>query len=82
MSNVTAAAVSDPEVSRVLLVEQVTKMVRWRESVLFMRDQGVDKLFELGTGRVLSGLVKRIDRDITSVSVNGPHDIDGFFKAL
>ena len=82
VSNVTAAAVSDPEVSRVLLVEQVTKMVRWRESVLFMRDQGVDKLFELGTGRVLSGLVKRIDRDITSVSVNGPHDIDGFFKAL
>ena len=82
VANVTAAAVSDPEVSRVLLVEQVTKMVRWRESVLFMRDQGVDKLVELGTGKVLAGLTKRIDRDIKSVSVSGPHDIDEFFKAL
>jgi [acyl-carrier-protein] S-malonyltransferase len=82
VANVTAAAVSDPEVSRALLVEQVTKMVRWRESVLFMRDQGVDKLVELGTGKVLAGLTKRIDRDIKSVSVSGPHDIDEFFKAL
>ena len=82
VANVTAAAVSDPEMSRTLLVEQVTKMVRWRESVLFMRDQGVDKLFELGTGKVLAGLTKRIDRDIKSVSVSGPHDIDEFFKAL
>jgi [acyl-carrier-protein] S-malonyltransferase len=82
VANVTAAAVSDPDISRALLVEQVTKMVRWRESVLFMRDQGVDKLFELGTGKVLAGLTKRIDRDIKSVSVSGPHDIDEFFKAL
>ena len=82
VANVTAAAVSDPEVSRVLLVEQVTKMVRWRESVLFMREQGVDKLVELGTGKVLAGLTKRIDRDIKSVSVSGPHDIDEFFEAL
>ncbi|MCX8231472.1 MAG: ACP S-malonyltransferase [Alphaproteobacteria bacterium] len=82
VANVTAAAVSDPEMSRALLVEQVTKMVRWRESVLFMRDQGVDKLVELGTGKVLAGLTKRIDRDIKSVSVSGPHDIDEFFKAL
>jgi [acyl-carrier-protein] S-malonyltransferase len=82
VANVTAAVVSDPEMSRTLLVEQVTKMVRWRESVLFMRDQGVDKLVELGTGKVLAGLTKRIDRDIKSVSVSGPHDIDEFFKAL
>lgn len=82
VANVTAVAVSDPEMSRALLVEQVTKMVRWRESVLFMRDQGVDKLVELGTGKVLAGLTKRIDRDIKSVSVSGPHDIDEFFKAL
>jgi [acyl-carrier-protein] S-malonyltransferase len=82
VANVTAAVVSDPEMSRTLLVEQVTKMVRWRESVLFMRDQGVDKLVEVGTGKVLAGLTKRIDRDIKSVSVSGPHDIDEFFKAL
>ena len=82
VANVTAAAASDPEMIRALLVEQVTKMVRWRESVLFMRDQGVDKLVELGTGKVLAGLTKRIDRDIKSVSVSGPHDIDEFFKAL
>jgi [acyl-carrier-protein] S-malonyltransferase len=82
VANVTAAVVSDPEMSRTLLVEQVTKMVRWRESVLFMRDQGVDKLVEVGTGKVLAGLTKRIDRDIKAVSVSGPHDIDEFFKAL
>ena len=82
VANVTADAISDPEMSRALLVEQVTKMVRWRESVLFMRDQGVDKLVELGTGKVLAGLTKRIDRDIKSVSVSSPHDIDEFFKAL
>jgi [acyl-carrier-protein] S-malonyltransferase len=82
VANVTAAPVSDPEMIRALLAEQVTKMVRWRESVLFMRGQGVDRLAELGTGKVLAGLTKRIDRDIKSVSVSGPHDIDEFFKAL
>jgi [acyl-carrier-protein] S-malonyltransferase len=82
VANVTAAAASDPEMIRALLVEQVTKMVRWRESVLFMRDQRVDKLVELGAGKVLAGLTKRIDREIKSVSVSGPHDIDEFFKAL
>jgi len=82
VANVTAAAASDPEIIRALLVEQVTKMVRWRESVLFMRDQRVDKLVELGAGKVLAGLTKRIDREIKSVSVSGPHDIDEFFKAL
>jgi [acyl-carrier-protein] S-malonyltransferase len=82
VANVTAAAASDPEMIRALLVEQVTKMVRWRESVLFMRDQRVDKLVELGAGKVLAGLTKRIDCEIKSVSVSGPHDIDEFFKAL
>ena len=47
-----------------------------------MRDQRVDKLVELGAGKVLAGLTKRIDREIKSVSVSGPHDIDEFFKAL
>jgi len=82
VANVTAAAVSNPDQIQALLVEQVTKMVRWRESVLFMRDQGVDRLIELGAGKVLGGLTKRIDRDISAASIGGPHDIDEFFKSL
>ena len=82
VANVTATATFDPEMIRTLLVEQITKMVRWRESVLFMRDQGVDKMVEVGSGKVLAGLTKRIDRDIKAVSVSVPHDIDDFFKAL
>src|SRR3546814_8107095 len=54
VSNVTAAAVSDPDTIRGLLVEQVTAMVRWRESVLFMKAQGVEQLVELGAGKVRS----------------------------
>ena len=82
VANVKAASVSDAEEIRQLLVEQVTKVVRWRESVLFMRDQGVDKLVEIGAGKVLSGLTKRIDRDITAITVGGPDDLDAFFKAM
>lgn len=82
VANVKAASVSDAEEIRQLLVEQVTKVVRWRESVLFMRDQGVDKLVEIGAGKVLAGLTKRIDRDITATTVGGPDDLDAFFKAM
>jgi [acyl-carrier-protein] S-malonyltransferase len=82
VANVKAASVSDAEEIRQLLVEQVTKVVRWRESVLFMRDQGVDKLVEIGAGKVLAGLTKRIDRDITAITVGGPDDLDAFFKAM
>src|SRR5579872_5584767 len=64
IANVTAAAVEDPETIRRLLVEQVTGLVRWRESVLAMKGEGVDTIIEIGAGRVLSGLVKRIDREL------------------
>ena len=76
ISNVTADAVTDPARISALLVEQVTAMVRWRESLLYMRDQGVDTFMELGVGKVLTGLVRRIDRDLTAVAVAGPDDIE------
>jgi len=82
VANVTASAVNDPAVIRRLLVEQVTGMVRWRESVLYMKAQGVDTLIELGAGKVLTGLTKRIDRDLTGRSVEGPGDIEALLKDL
>ncbi len=80
--NVSAKPVTEPESIRTLLVEQVTGMVRWRESVLYMRDQDVARLVELGTGRVLTGLARRIDRELEAVSVEGPDDIESFLKRL
>ncbi len=80
IANVTAAAVEDPAEIRELLVKQVTTMVRWRESVLAMKAHGVDTLVELGAGRVLSGLVRRIDRDLSAVSVSDPAGVEAFLK--
>jgi len=82
VANVTAASVDDPETIRHLLVRQVTGLVRWRESVLYMKREGVDAVVELGAGRVLSGLVKRIDREIATASVGTPAEIETFLKAL
>ncbi|KAA0684669.1 ACP S-malonyltransferase [Azospirillum brasilense] len=82
VANVTASAVSDPNEIRRLLVEQVTGMVRWRESVLYMKEQGVDTLVELGSGKVLSGLAKRIDKELAGASVQGPADVESFLKTL
>ena len=74
VSNVKAEGVSDPEEIRALLVAQVTGAVRWRESVAWMAAQGVTELVELGAGKVLSGLAKRIDKGLSAVAVNGPED--------
>ncbi len=82
VANVTAAAVSDPNVIRRLLVEQVTGMVRWRECVLFMKEQGVETLVELGSGKVLAGLTKRIDKELSASSVGAPADVESFLKTL
>ena len=82
IANVTAAAAENPDDIRALLVEQVTSMVRWRESVLAMRDTGVDTLIELGAGKVLSGLTKRIDRDMTSLNAESPDDIEAVLKTF
>jgi len=82
VANVTAAAVSDPETIRRLLVEQVTGMVRWRESVLFMKEQRVDTLVELGAGKVLTGLARRIDRELEAVAVGQPADVEAVLRIL
>ena len=82
VANVTAAAGSDPETIRRLLVEQVTGMVRWRESVLFMKEQGVDTLVELGAGKVLTGLARRIDRELEAVAVGQPADVEAVLRIL
>jgi [acyl-carrier-protein] S-malonyltransferase len=82
IANVTASEVIDAAEIRRLLVEQVTGMVRWREGVLFMRDNGVDQLVEIGTGKALSGLARRIDRDMTAQSIGIPEDVETFLKSL
>ncbi len=81
VANVAAEAVSDPERIRALLVEQVTGSVRWRESVLYMKAQGVEQLVEAGAGKVLAGLTKRIDKEVSALSLNTPADIEAFLKA-
>lgn len=82
VSNVSARAVDDPEEIRKLLVQQVTGMVRWRESVLYMCMHGVLELVEIGAGKVLSGLAKRIDRRLSGLSVSTPASIEAFAKTL
>lgn len=82
VANVTAAPVSDPDEIRNLLVEQVTSRVRWRECVLTMRDRGVGELCEIGAGKVLTGLNRRIDRDLTGRAIGSPADIEDFLASL
>lgn len=80
VANVTASEIVVPTEIKQLLVEQVTGMVRWRESVLYMKERGVEHLVELGAGKVLSGLTRRIDRDLKSTAVQNPEDIEAFLK--
>ncbi len=75
VANVTADAVQDPDKIRALLVAQVTGAVRWRESVAFMAAQGVTEIWELGAGKALSGMVRRIARDVATANVATPDDI-------
>ena len=82
VANVTAQPVSDPATIARLLVTQVTATVRWRESVLAMKSLGVSKTVELGAGKVLAGLVKRIDKEIEASSVGAPADVEAALKAL
>lgn len=82
VANVTAEATSDPDAIRKLLVEQVTGMVRWRESVLWMGTQGVSEMVELGAGKVLSGLIRRIDREISCESVGTVEQIEAFIATV
>ena len=82
VANITAQPVTDPGEIRPLLVEQVTGMVRWRECVLTMKGEGVDTVVEVGAGKVLSGLIRRIDGDLGALSVGTPETIEEFLNGL
>ncbi|WP_127104745.1 ACP S-malonyltransferase [Pararhodobacter zhoushanensis] len=75
VANVRAEAVSDPDQLRALLVEQVTGSVRWRESVAWMVAQGVTEFWEIGAGKALSGMIKRIERASATKAIGTPEDI-------
>lgn len=81
IANVTAQEVTDPEAIRGLLVEQVTGVVRWRETIGFMVEQGIGRVIEIGAGRVLTGLARRIERSLDAVSVGTPDDVKAFQEA-
>jgi [acyl-carrier-protein] S-malonyltransferase len=82
VANVTAAEVSEPEMIRRLLVEQITARVRWRESGLAFRPLGVETTVEFGGNKVLTGMIKRIDKDLQTVTLDTPTDIEAFARTL
>jgi [acyl-carrier-protein] S-malonyltransferase len=82
VANVTAAPTSDPDVIRELLVEQVVRMVRWRETVLLFKEHEVEEVVEVGAGRVLTGLVKRVDRELLARSVGTAAELEALMKSL
>jgi [acyl-carrier-protein] S-malonyltransferase len=82
VANVTAFEVHEPDVIRRLLVEQVTGRVRWRESVLAFREYGVHTTVEAGGSKVLTGMVKRIEKELANVTLDSAADIEAFAKTL
>lgn len=82
VSNVVACAVDDEKTIIENLVKQVTGSVRWRESVDYMVEQGVADFVELGAGKVLSGIIKRSQSDVSAISVGSPAEIEEFVKSL
>jgi [acyl-carrier-protein] S-malonyltransferase len=75
VANVLAGPVSDPDEIRRLLVAQVTGSVRWRESVMWMAEAGVTEIWEIGAGKALSGMVRRIAKDVTLRAIGTPEDV-------
>lgn len=82
VANVLAAPISDPNEIRTRLVEQVTGAVRWRESVEWLSANGVDCVVEIGSGKVLTGLAKRIDSGLQGTAVNTPQDVQALAERL
>jgi [acyl-carrier-protein] S-malonyltransferase len=82
VANASAAATSDPEEIKALLVEQTTRMVRWRESILVFTANEVEEVVEIGAGRVLAGLVRRIDRALSTRSVGAPAEVEALVQVL
>jgi len=81
VANVRAAPVSDPDEIRTLLVAQVTGAVRWRESIAAMAEAGVSEIWEIGAGKALSGMIRRIERAITCRAIGTPDDIKAAIEA-
>ena len=79
VSNVTAESTTDPSIIKKLLIEQIEKPVRWRESIINMIENGTKKFIEVGPGKVLSGLVKRIDRNVQLIQVNNISDLNNLW---
>ncbi|GAA0782643.1 [acyl-carrier-protein] S-malonyltransferase [Roseibium denhamense] len=82
VANVLAAPITNPDDIRNRLVEQVTGTVRWRESVTWLTENGADTFVEIGTGKVLTGMVKRIAKEATGIAVNAPEDIDALLEKI
>ncbi len=82
VANVAVAPLSDPDEIALRLVEQVTGRVRWRETVEWFAANGVDTLYEVGSGKVLSGLARRIDRNIATVNIGTPADVEAAIASL
>jgi [acyl-carrier-protein] S-malonyltransferase len=81
VANVLAAQITDPEIIRARLVEQVTGMVRWRETMLYLKEHGVSSVYEVGAGRVLTGIARRFD-GIEARSVGTPEELEAAAAAL
>jgi [acyl-carrier-protein] S-malonyltransferase len=81
IANVLAAPVSDPEAIRARLIEQVTGMVRWRETMLYLKANGVGSVYEVGAGRVLTGIARRFD-GIEARSVGTPEELEAAAATL
>ena len=82
VANVRAEAVSSPDMIRELLVEQITGSVRWRESVLYMAAQGVTDVWEIGAGKALSGMIRRIDKSVGTRAVGSAEDVAAAVEAM
>jgi [acyl-carrier-protein] S-malonyltransferase len=81
VANVLASPISDPEAIRARLVEQVTGMVRWRETMLFLKTNGASTVYEIGAGRVLTGIARRFD-GVEARSVGTPDELEAAAEAL
>ena len=82
VANLSASAISEPAEVKLQLVRQVTAMVRWRECIQYLKTAEVQEIAEIGTGRVLTGLSRRIDPDLSAYSVCTPGEVDAFMKVL
>ena len=80
VSNVTATEEEDVSKIKLLLVDQITSRVRWRESMLFMIENGVENFIEIGPGKVLSGLLRKINKDLKVFNINSVDDITNYIN--